>query len=288
MMAQSRYQGCTTGNSSTVTPSATPRPPTGCSRPRSTASSSQLTVTAMISTPIARVSDSTAVVWSPRPSRMPTCPVPSASSVGGDIQLRTTLAVPRVNSQPNPSPLAQPMSAITASASEPLSAPADRNALSVPPQRLARAIAVNPSASSPGNFTCEDSAISTVPATSIPAGSQAAHSARVCGTRGGRGTSGRSLPMPRRASSVPVSIRPSISASLWIPATRCISSSGLAAPSHSAVTSATPHRRASLGTAHTIRPTPISTTTRWQSTAATMFCPVRAEMPSPIHRNSGP
>ena len=39
MIAHSRYQGCTTGNSSTVAPSATPRPPTGCSRPRNTASS---------------------------------------------------------------------------------------------------------------------------------------------------------------------------------------------------------------------------------------------------------
>ena len=49
MIAHSRYQGCTTGNSSTVAPSATPRPPTGCSRPRSTASSSQVTSTAMMS-----------------------------------------------------------------------------------------------------------------------------------------------------------------------------------------------------------------------------------------------
>ena len=50
--------------------------------------------------------------------------------------------------------------------------------------------------------------------------------------------------MPRSANSVPASIRPSINASLWMPATRCISRSGLAAPSHSALTSATPHRRA--------------------------------------------
>ncbi|PQM44469.1 hypothetical protein C1Y40_05370 [Mycobacterium talmoniae] len=62
MIAHSRYHGCTTGNSSTVTPSATPSPPTGCSRPRSTNSSSQATITAMISTPMPRVSDSTAVV----------------------------------------------------------------------------------------------------------------------------------------------------------------------------------------------------------------------------------
>ena len=60
--------------------------------------------------------------------------------------------------------------------------------------------------------------------------------------------------MPRSANSVPASIRPSISASLWMPATRCMSSSGLAAPSHSALTSATPQRRASRGVAQTIRP----------------------------------
>ena len=68
----------------------------------------------MMITPMPRVRPSTAVVWSPSPSRMPTCPVPSANSVGSDIQLRTTLAVPSVNSQPNPRPLAQPITAITA------------------------------------------------------------------------------------------------------------------------------------------------------------------------------
>ena len=46
---------------------------------------------------------------------MPTWPVPSASSVGGDIQLRTTFAVPSVKIQPKPNPLAQPITAITAS-----------------------------------------------------------------------------------------------------------------------------------------------------------------------------
>ena len=94
--------------------------------------------------------------------------------------------------------------------------------------------------------------------------------------------------MPRSANSAPASINPIISASLWMPATRCMISSGLAAPSHSALTSATPQRRASRGTAHTIRPTPINTTSRWHSTAATMFCPVSAEIPRPIHKNSGP
>ena len=107
----------------------------------------------MNSTPIARVSDNTAVVWSPRPSRMPTCPVPRASRVGGDIQLRTTLAVPRVNSQPKPRPLAQPISDITASDTAPNRVPAFRHAATVPPHRQASAMATNPSASRPGNFT---------------------------------------------------------------------------------------------------------------------------------------
>ncbi len=61
---------------------------------------------------------------------------------------------------------------------------------------------------------------------------------------------------PRSANSVPASIRPSIRASLWMPATRCMNSSGLHGPSHSALTSATPQRRASRGVAHTISPTP--------------------------------
>ena len=191
MIAHSRYHGCTTGNSSTVAPSATPSPPTGCNRPRNTDSSSQLTVMAMIRTPIARVSESTAVVWSPRPSRMPTCPVPRASRVGGDIQLRTTFAVPRVKSHPKPNPLAQPMSVITASASEPNSRPADRNALSVPPQRCASAIVVNPSASRPGSFTCDDIAINTVPAISRASGTHRLQSEWDRGHCSGRGTSGR-------------------------------------------------------------------------------------------------
>ena len=90
-------------------------------------------MTAISVTPIARVSASTAVVWSPSPSRMPTCPVPRASSVGGDIQLRTTLAVPSVNNQPKPSPLAQPINAITASATAPSRPLAATNARTVPP-----------------------------------------------------------------------------------------------------------------------------------------------------------
>jgi hypothetical protein len=65
-------------------------------------------------------------------------------------------------------------------------------------------------------------------------------------------------------------------------------SNGLAAPNHSALTSATPQRPASRGVAHTIKPTPTSTISRWHSTAATMFSPVNAEIPRPIHKNSGP
>ena len=227
---------------------------------------------------------------------MPTCPVASASSVGGDIQLRTTLAVPRVNSHPNPRPLIQPMNAITASDTDSISALAERNALTPPPHLRARAIAVNPSASRPGNFTCDDIVISTAPASTWAGGIHAAQSSRSRGGRSRRGASGRAsaperpeMPsIPRSAISVPVSIRPSIRASLWMPATRCISSRGLAAPSHSAVTSATPQRRANRGVAQTISPTPISTTRRWHSTAATMFSPVNAEIPRPIHKKSGP
>ena len=84
---------------------------------------------------------------------MPTCPVPSASSVGGDIQLRTTLAVPRVNSQPKPRPLAQPISAITASDTAASNPPAMKNALTVPPHWQASAIATKPKASRPGSLT---------------------------------------------------------------------------------------------------------------------------------------
>src|SRR6476661_10604917 len=94
---------------------------------------------------------------------MPTCPVPSANRVGSDIQLRTTFAVPSVKSQPNPRPLAQPMSAITATETAVSEPPAITNALNVPPQRQASAIATKPSASRDGSFTCDESVINTTP-----------------------------------------------------------------------------------------------------------------------------
>lgn len=130
--------------------------------------------------------------------------------------------------------------------------------------------------------------MSTVPQPSNASGAHRVQSARVRGQRRGLGSSGAAESIPRSVISVPVSIRPSINASLWMPATRCMISSGLAAPSHRAVTSATPHRRANRGVAQTIIPTPMRTTRRWDSTAATMFSPVIAEMPRPIHRKSGP
>ena len=180
------------------------------------------------------------------------------------------------------------MSAITANDTALSDPPAIRNALNVPPQRHASAIATKPSASRDGSLTCEDIVINTMPRTRFASGSHRAHSSRQCGHASGLGRSGPAASTPRRANSVPASISPSISASLWMPATKCMISSGFAAPSHSALTSATPQRRASRGTAQTMRPTPSSTTSRWHKTAATMFSPVSAEMPWPIHRNNGP
>ena len=214
--------------------------------------------------------------------------MPRASSVGGDIHDRTTFAVPSVNSHPKPRPLAQPTSAITATDTAVSDPPAMRNALKVPPHRHASAIATKPIASSDGSFTCDDSAISTVPASSIAIGLQRSHSSRCRRPLHRPRESGPAASTPRRANSVPASISPSISASLWMPATRCMNSSGLHGPSHSALTSATPQRRARRGVAQTINPTPSSTISRWHSTAATMLSPVTVEMPRPIHRNNGP
>ncbi len=139
----------------------------------------------------------------------------------------------------------------------------------------------NPSASNEGSFTCDESTIRMDPASSMPSGSQSGPGRHEMGLS-------RAESMPRSANSAPASINPSISASLWMPATKCMISSGFAAPSHSALTSATPQRRASRGVAHTISMTPARTTNRWQSTAATMFCLVSSEMPRPIHKNNGP
>src|SRR5689334_21911082 len=134
---------------------------------------------------------------------MPTCPVPSANNVGNDIQLRTTLAVPSVYSQPKPSPLAQPISPITASETAVSDPPAIRNALNVPPQRQASAIATKPSASSDGSFTCEDSVISTMPSKRFAIGSHRAQSSLPCGQAQGFGRSGLAASTPRSANSVP-------------------------------------------------------------------------------------
>src|SRR6478736_5954597 len=112
---------------------------------------------------------------------MPTCPVPSANNVGSDIQLRTTLAVPSVYSQPNPRPLAHPTSAITANETAISDPTATRNALNVPPQRHASAIATKPSASSDGSLTWEDIVISTTPTRRLASGSQRAQLSRPCG-----------------------------------------------------------------------------------------------------------
>ena len=126
---------------------------------------------------------------------MPTWPVPSASSVGGDIQLRTTFAVPSVKIQPKPSPLAQPITAITASDTAVSDPPATRNALKraappaapVPSRR-------SPSASSDGSFTCDDIVISTVPRMQhAPSDTSAPTRSRPCGHASGRGTSGAAL-----------------------------------------------------------------------------------------------
>ena len=231
---------------------------------------------AAIRAAIGRVIERIAVVWSPRPSSTPASPVPTPSRVGIDIQLRTSVAVPSVLVQPRPSPLPQLTAAITVSDTAASSAAAARTARAPAPQRRASAIPTNPSASSDGTLIIDDSAISAVPATS--------HARR-------RPRSGAPDPpawIPRNASSRPASIRPSISASLWMPATRWNSSSGFAAPSHNAVTDATPQRRASRGSAHTIRATPPSASNRCRKMPATMFSPVRNVIRSPSHRNAGP
>ena len=55
--------------------------------------------------PTPRNSESTAVVWSPRPPRMPTCPPTSPRSVVTDIQDRINVGTARVVVQPNPTPV---------------------------------------------------------------------------------------------------------------------------------------------------------------------------------------
>ena len=62
MIAHSRYQGCTTGNSSTDRASATPSAPTGWSRPVQSAISIRTTMNAATKAAIGRVMLSIAVV----------------------------------------------------------------------------------------------------------------------------------------------------------------------------------------------------------------------------------
>lgn len=258
--AHSRYQGCTTGKSRTIAPSETPSAPTGWIRPTRTAISMRTVMKAAISDAIGRVRLSTAVVWSPRPSRTPARPVPSPSNVGIDIQLRTSVAVPSVWVQPMPSPLATLTNTVTAMVTAPRMAAADTSALRLPPHRRARAMPTKPSASSDGILIVEDNTISVAPAS------------RRSRTRP---RIGWTLSTARRATSTPASIRPIMRASLWMPATRWNSTSGFAAPSHNALTAETPQRRARRGSAHTISATPASARMRCRKIPATMLSPVR-------------
>ncbi len=172
-----------------------------------------------------------------------------------------------------PSPLATLTKTVTAIATTPSSAAADASAFVFEPHLRASAIPTNPSASRDGILIVDDSAISVAPASSS--------------------TSARprigSLPSTaRNASSTPASMRPIISASLWIPATRWNSTSGFAAPSQRALTLDTPQRRASRGSAHTIIATPARARRRCRKIPATMLSPVSQVIPRPIQRNSGP
>ena len=271
--AHSRYHGCTTGNSSTSAPSATPSAPTGCSRPVSAATSMRTTTNAATSAAIGRVRLSTAVVWSPRPSSTPPNPVITPSEVGSDIQLRTAFAVPSVWIHPKPSPLAPLTNSVTASATASEQRAAANTARQPPPQRRASAIPTKPNAIRDGILIVDDSAITPQPPSS---------SVRL------RPRIGSLDSIAASATSMPASMSPSIRASLCTPATRCSSTRGFAAPSHSALTGATPQRRASRGSAHTMSATPQSANSRCRKMPATMLSPVTEEMPRPIHRNSGP
>ena len=82
-----------------------------------------------------------------------------------DIQLRTAVAVSRVLIQPIPSPLATLMTNVTTAATMPRRIAAPARAFQVPPQRRAKAMPTNPSASKDGILTVDDKAIKPDPAT---------------------------------------------------------------------------------------------------------------------------
>ena len=216
-----------------------------------------------------------------------------------DIHERTTSPVERVLVHPNPRPVPTQIATITATRMTPRNAAdadkaprlrldrcqysrggACRNAGRVAPHRRASAMPTNPKARMDAILIMQEAAITTAPAIS-------SNPARLGHTEPGlRSRSGESS--PRKHSSIPASISPSIRASLWMPPTRCRMSRGFIAPSHSAATGDTPHRFASRGRAHTIRPTPNRASARCATRAAGMYSPVTWVMLSPSHRNSGP
>lgn len=278
-IAHSRYHGWTTGKSSTMAPSETPSAPTGCSRPVQVATSIRTVMKPATTAAIGRVMLSSAVVWSPSPSSTPPNPVMMPSAVGSDIQLRTALAVFRVFSQPNPSPLTVLITTVTRTAISP-SSPAAASICRRPgPQRRASAIPAKPSAMIEVTLTEADRLITTAPPTS---------SVQPRPSSGGGPPSPGTPWIARSMNSSPASISPSMSASLWTPPMRWNSTSGFATPSHSALTGATPQRMDRRGSAQTINATPARASSRCTQTPARMFSPVISAIPCPIQRNNGP
>ena len=242
-------------------------PVTGSSRPRSVASSSIPTRTAAASPHSPRVRVSTDVVWSPSPPRVPSCPPIRPRSVDTDIQLRISVGVSNVVAHPSPSPVPSASAAYPSTAIAASTLPTAATSRTRPPRRRAHSRPRKPSASSAGSFTADAPTMRTVPSSNRWSSS----------------------PGPaRRPTSIPTSMSPIINASLWMPLTRWNSTRGLAAPSHSASPASNPHRRASRGSAQMIMARPASASTRCASTPRTTSLPVRAVIPRPSTRNSGP
>ena len=213
-----RYHGCTTGPRTTMTPRARAAPRTGLRPPgRNTRSAMRARAAAI---PMSRTMPRTVAGSSVQPIHVDTMPSGLPMAVVGESQVRTPEGVPKV-------------ALIT-----PVPASAMRNT-------EARVQIMTTPVSSQARM--RRSQVASRPAQSRPENGRASRAmglmveARVMAT----------APQEQcrsAASARPVTTRPTMSASLWAPATKCMRTTGLRTPSHSARAGSTPCRRASRGT----------------------------------------
>ncbi len=216
----STYQGCTTGPRKTTASSDSPSIRTQPARPAR--SHSQNSTTAVTICPPSRTAAITGSWYvtklgTPRSSSM-SMPI----AVGTETQVSTWLDALSWSIQPKPSPVSPVSTTIESAATTPVRRQALTSAAR-PDSRAAQTQARNATATAAGALTSTAAEQSTTP------------------------TATQRSSVASIATVSPATTSPIMSASLWPPATKCTSTSGLAMPSQTATRGSPPAARASRG-----------------------------------------